>query len=102
MRGVDDGQQVVDLEGQVVGQAVDVVAAALVEQQFQQAGHAARPRVGQHLVVHLALVAHPRCRLLVGRLGGRHIGLGQHLVDVVHQLRKRLRLAVARLRQAAP
>ena len=50
LRGIHDRQQVVDLEGQVVGQAIDVVAAALVEQQFQQAGHAAGPRVGQHLV----------------------------------------------------
>ena len=58
LRGIHNGQQVVDLEGQVVGQTVDVVAAALVEQQFQQAGHAAGARVGQHLVVHLALVAH--------------------------------------------
>ena len=58
LRGVDDGQQIVDLEGQIVGQAVDVVAPALVEQQFQQAGDAAGPCVGQHLVVHLALVAH--------------------------------------------
>ena len=31
LRGIDDGQQVVDFEGQVVGEAVDVVAAALVE-----------------------------------------------------------------------
>ena len=57
LRGIDDGQQVVDLEGEVVGQAVDVVAAALVEQQFEQAGDAAGAGVGQHLVVHLALVA---------------------------------------------
>jgi hypothetical protein len=57
LRGIHDGQQVVDLEGQIVGQAVDVVAPALVEQQFEQAGHAAGARVGQHLVVHLALVA---------------------------------------------
>ena len=66
LRGVDDGQQVVDLEGQVVGEAVDVVAAALVEQQFEQAGDAAGARVGQHLVVHLALVARRS-----GRLAGR-------------------------------
>ncbi len=58
MRRIHNGQQVVDLEGQVVGQTVNVVAAALVEQQFKQAGHAAGACVGQHLVVHLALVAH--------------------------------------------
>ena len=68
LRGVHDGQQIVDLEGQVVGQAVDVVAAALVEQQFEQAGDAAGPRVGQHLVVHLALVAHGAAGLLVRAL----------------------------------
>ena len=57
LRSVDDGQQVVDFEGQIVGEAVDVVASALVEQQFEQAGHAAGAGMGQHLVVHLALVA---------------------------------------------
>src|SRR5204862_536650 len=36
--GVHDGQQVVDLKAQIVGQAVNVLAAVLVEQQFQQAG----------------------------------------------------------------
>ncbi len=55
--GVDDGEQVVDFEGEIVGEAVDVVAAAFVEEQFQQAGYAAGAGVGQHLVVHLALVA---------------------------------------------
>ncbi len=60
LRRIDDGQQVVDLEGEIVGQAVDVVAAALVEQQFEQAGDAARSRMGQHLVLHLALVADRR------------------------------------------
>ena len=50
LRSVDDGQQVVDFEGEIVGEAVDVVAAALVEQQFEQAGDAAGARVRQHLV----------------------------------------------------
>ena len=63
LRGVDDGQQVVDLEGEVVGQAVDVVLAAVVEQQFEQAGDAAGTRVGQHLVLHLPLVADWRAAL---------------------------------------
>ena len=73
LRGVHDGQQVVDLEAEVVGQAVDVVAAAFVEQQFEQAGDAAGPGVGQHLIVHLALVA-DLVGLLIGRLGGSHVG----------------------------
>ena len=85
LRGVHNGQQVVDLEAQVVGQAVDVVAAALVEQQLQQAGDAAGTRMGQHLVVHLALIAH--ANLLIGSLGGSYVGLGEHFVDVVDQLR---------------
>ncbi len=32
LSGVDDGEQIVDFEGKVVGQTIDVVAAALVEQ----------------------------------------------------------------------
>src|ERR1035438_7459672 len=57
LRRIHNRQQVVDFEAQVVGQAVDIVAATLVEEQLQQTGDAARPRMGQHLVVHLALVA---------------------------------------------
>jgi len=75
LRGIDDGQEVVDLETQVVGEAVDVVAAALVEEQFQQAGHAAGARVGQHLVVHLALVADAGVgMLMIGAASGATSG----------------------------
>ncbi len=54
---------------------------------------------GQHLVVHLALVAHA-----VGRPAGRaprrgNVGPGEHLVDVVDELREWLGFAVARLRK---
>jgi len=55
--------------------------------------------MGQHLVVHLALVADARARLLVGHRGGRNVGLGEHLVDVVDQLGEGLGLAIARLGQ---
>ncbi len=75
LRGIHDRQQVVDFEGKIVGEAVDVVAAALVEQQFEQSGHAAGPRVRQHLVLHLALVAYSRAALLIGRLGRATSGL---------------------------
>ena len=103
LRGVDDRQQVVDLEGEVVGQAIDVVAAALVEQQFEQSGDAAGARMGQHLVVHLALVADTRAgMLMLGRLGGSDVGPREHLVDVVDQLREGLGFAVARLRNLHP
>ena len=95
--GVDDGEQVVDLKGEIVGEAVDVVASALVEEQFEQAGHAAGAGVGQHLVVHLALVADAGAGLLVGRLGGGDVGPGEDLVDVVDELGEGLGLAVARL-----
>ena len=57
LRRIDNGEQVVDFKRQVVGQAVDVVASALVDEQFEQSGDAAGARVGQHLVAHLALVA---------------------------------------------
>ena len=70
LRGIDDRQQVVDLESQVVGEAIDVVATALVEQQFQQSGYPARSRVRQHLVLHLSLIANPRAgMLMLRRLG---------------------------------
>ena len=102
LRGIHDGQQIVDFEGQVVGQAIHVVAPALVEQQLEQAGNAAGPRVRQHLVAHLPLVARARPGRWSGALGRRHIGPREHFVDVVHQLREGLGLAVARLRQLSP
>ena len=55
----------------------------------------------QHLVVHLALVAD--CADALRHVAvGCDVGPGQHLVDVVDQLRERRRLAVARLRQRDP
>ena len=57
------------------------------------------PRMRKHLVVHLPLIARTRLGYLFRRTGGRHIRLREHLVDVVHQLRKGRRLAIARLRQ---
>ena len=55
--------------------------------------------MGQHLIVHLALIADPLSSLLIRCLRRCHIGRGQHLVDVVHQLREGFGLAVAGLRQ---
>ncbi len=96
--GIDDRQQVVDLESQIVRQPVDIVLAVVVQHQLQKTCNAARPRMRQHLVVHLALVANllAGCRLRQRRR--LRIGLRQHLVDVVDQLRERRRLAVARMR----
>ena len=84
---------------EIVRQAVDVVLAVVVQQQLQQAGDAARPRVRQLLVMHLPLVADGLARRRAGQRRRLRVGLGQHLVDVVHQLRKRRRLAVARMLQ---
>jgi hypothetical protein len=62
--GVDDGQKIVNLEAKVVGEAVDVIFAVVIEQQFEQAGDAAGTRVRQFLVVRGAGV---------GRLDGRAV-----------------------------
>jgi hypothetical protein len=94
--GVDDGEQVVDFEGEVVGEAVDVVAAAFVDEQFEQAGDAAGAGVGQHLVVHLALVADGLAGGLVGG-GGDDFGPGEDFVDVVDEVGEGLGFAVARV-----
>ena len=50
-RGIDDGQQVVDFKGELVGQAVDVFApvGAFVDQ-LEQSGDAAGARVREYLV----------------------------------------------------
>ena len=55
--------------------------------------------MGQHLVVHLPLVARAGANLLIGSFRRRHVWPGEHLVDVVDQLRKRFRFAIARLRK---
>ena len=41
LRGFHDGEQVVDLEGEFVGEAVDVILAALIDEQLEQTGDAA-------------------------------------------------------------
>ncbi len=95
--GVDDGEQVVDFKGEIVGEVVDVVAPTLVEEQLKQSGDSAGPGVRQHLVVHLALVANGGRGLLVGRFSRHHIRPGEHLVDVVDELGEGLGFAVAGL-----
>ena len=92
--GVDDGEQVVDFEGEVVGETVDVFAAVFVDEEFEQAGDAAGTGVGQHLVVHLALVADGAAGGLVGG-GGDDFRAGEDFVDVVDEVGEGLRLAVA-------
>ena len=101
LRSVDNGQQIVDLESKVVGQAVDVVSSAFVEQQFEQAGHASGSGMRQHLVLHLTLIADSWAGL-IGNFRRSHVGSGQHLVDVVNQLGERVRFAVARLGDLDP
>src|ERR1700677_4741180 len=43
--GIDDRQQVIDLEGQVVGQPLDVVLPMVVQQELQKAGNPRRTRM---------------------------------------------------------
>ena len=68
--------------------AVKLDKAALVQQQLQQAGDASGPGMRQHLVVHLALVAHGTRDLLARRFCRHRVGPGEDLVNVVHQLRE--------------
>ena len=102
LRSFHNRQQVVDLERQLVGQLVNVGAALLIAQidhNLQQSGDAARTGMRQHLVMHLPLVANLPAVHQLGNRRRHHIRLGQHFVDVVHQLRKRRALAVPRMRQ---
>ena len=46
--GIDGGKQRVDFQAQFVGELVEIDAAALIAQNFEQAGHAAGTRVRQH------------------------------------------------------
>ena len=55
--------------------------------------------MGQHLVVHLPLVANALAGRCLRQLRRLSIGLRQHFVDVVHQLCEGRRLAVARMLQ---
>ena len=49
-RGFDDGQQVIDVHGKALGEAVQVFAAAAVVQNFEQAGDASGAGMRQHLI----------------------------------------------------
>ncbi len=44
---------------------------------------------GQHLIAHLPLISYARAHVLVGHLR-KNVGPGEHLVDVIDELRKRL------------
>ena len=48
-RVLDDGEQIVDFHQKIVGQVVEVLLAAAIIQQLEQAGHAARLGVWQPL-----------------------------------------------------
>ena len=97
--GVDDGKQVVDLEGKIVGEPVDIVLAIVIEQDLEQARDATGTRVRQHLVVHVALVAHGSALGGKGKRGWLGLGLGEHFVDVVDELGEGGGLAFARMRE---
>src|SRR6185437_9537184 len=67
LRSLDYRKQIVDFEGEIVGETIDIVAAAFVEEQFEEAGHASRPHVRKHLVARLSLIEDARA----GHFGGR-------------------------------
>ena len=98
-RSVHDGKQVVDVHGELVGQLVEIVAAAAVGQQFHESGDAAGTRVRQHLELG-ALARLAIAGLLRGLAGNRSrfVGTGQRLVDVIDVSQKARRLAIAVLR----
>src|SRR5208337_1621416 len=94
-RGLDDWQQIVNLEREEVGQPVDVLAAIVVGENFEESGDAAGACVRKH-------------RVFRANIGGRwarqsKVGiafrLGQHLVDVVDDLGEARVLAIARARK---
>ena len=58
----------------------------MVDEELEQTGDAAGPGVGQHLVVHLALVADGLAGGGKGQAGRLGVGLGEDLVDVVDEL----------------
>ena len=86
LRRVHNRQQVVDLEGQIVSQPIDVVLAIVVEQQLQQACDASRTCMRKHLIMHRPLIANRLSRWCLRERRRLGIRLRQHLVDVVHQL----------------
>ena len=96
MRRVHNRQQVIDFKCEIIGQAIDVGSAVVIDEQLEQAGDSTGAGVGKHLVVHLPLVP---CRQPLGYGGGRHVGPREHLIDVVDQLGEGGALAVARLAQ---
>src|SRR5271168_938962 len=92
---VDGGQQRVHFEAQLIGKAMKIDAAALVGKNFEKAGHAAGPRVGQHdyFLPHRAACfgSSWRCGIVLV------IGPRKNAVDGIDELDELWRFAVARL-----
>ena len=74
--GVDDWQQVIGLEGEVVGQAEDVVPAFVVDENLEQSRDAAGTGVRKEVVAGLLLLAGGTCvlRLMSGTAEGFSFG----------------------------
>ena len=81
--GVHNGQQVINLKGEIVGQPVNVVFSVVVEQELEQAGDATGTCVRKHLVMHEALIAGAFARGGLRQFGWLCVRLGEHFVDVV-------------------
>ena len=95
-RRFDDGQQIVDLERQQVGQAVDILAAVVIGENFEESRDAAGAGVRQHRVFRASVRG---AELAAGPdKGNREIAvrLGQNLVNVVDDLGEAGMLAIAR------
>src|SRR5215469_10517624 len=72
----------------------------MVQEKLEQASNATRSGVREHLVVHRALVANRLPGGCLRQSGWLRVWLRQYLVDVVHQLGERSRLAITRVGQS--
>ena len=90
--GIDQGEEVIHLEGEIVGQSRQILSTTAGVQDLQQPGHTAERRLGQrHLCRGALAMRHLRPHLL------RHFGRapGHDAVDLVHQRREGLVVAVS-------
>src|SRR5271170_121145 len=99
---IHDRQKVVDLEREITRKPIDIVFAVMIQQQLQKSCNPSGAGMGQHLVVHLPLVPDWLSGCGLRQIRRLRIRLRQYLVDIVHQLRKRGRLPISRMRNRHP
>ena len=101
--GFDDGQQVVDFEGQIVGQVVNVVAAVAVDAAFRAGRRCRRDgRAASSDTWRAPRAAAAGAASGSGDGVGHQVGLREHAVNVIHGFEKARIVAVARPRHGRP